>query len=276
MICEYGCDMFVWGVCDMLPWRVCPWGHALLMCVRYDPFMHAHAHHIHTQTNTHTHRMHTHIYICTHVHMTLYEYTYKYAYSHSYMCTWLLSIAEREGRGGRVGWGTLALSTTWYFWLTSFACHRRGGAIHMSHMNATSHIFTSRSSGATDMNESCNIWMSHLTYERVTSHVHNHESCHGYVSLVTRTHEWEFMSCVHASCHMYIWRSHVIYECVASHKNKVISQVYGSRHTYVWMSRVQYVNESYHTYTWKRHITYDWAMSHVWWVSHVKYEEVVL
>jgi len=59
----------------------------------------------------------------------------------------------------------------------------------MSHMNATCHIFTSRSSGATDMNESGNIWMSHVTYERVTSHVHNHESCHVYMSHVTRTHE---------------------------------------------------------------------------------------
>ena len=61
------------------------------------------------------------------------------------------------------------------------------------------------------MNESCHIWMSHVTYERVMSHMN--ESCH-------------------------IWMSHVKYESVMSHMNE-------SCLTYKWvMSHMNVWNES--------------------------------
>ena len=63
------------------------------------------------------------------------------------------------------------------------------------------------------MNESCHIWMSHVTYEWVMSHMN--ESCHIWTSHVP--FEW-VMSQMNESCH--IWTSHVTYEWVMSHMNE--------------------------------------------------------
>jgi len=54
------------------------------------------------------------------------------------------------------------------------------------------------------MNESC-LWMSHVTYEWVMSHLN--ESCHIWMTHVT--YEW-VMSHMNESCH--IWVSHVTYD----------------------------------------------------------------
>ena len=57
------------------------------------------------------------------------------------------------------------------------------------------------------MNESCLIWMSHVSYEWVMSHMN--ESCLLWISHVS--HEW-VMSHINESCLM--WMSHVTYEWV--------------------------------------------------------------
>jgi len=81
------------------------------------------------------------------------------------------------------------------------------------------------------MNESCHIWMSHVTYEWVMSHMN--ESCLIWVSHVT--YEW-VMSHMNESC--LIWMSHVSYEWVMSHMNESCL---------IWMCQVT-VNESCPTY----------------------------
>jgi len=63
------------------------------------------------------------------------------------------------------------------------------------------------------LDESCQIWMSDVTYEWVMSHMR--ESCHIWVSHVT--YEW-VMSHMNESCH--IWMSHVMYEWAVSYVNE--------------------------------------------------------
>ena len=85
------------------------------------------------------------------------------------------------------------------------------------------------------MNESCLVWIRHVTYERVMSHV-----AHAwFVFHQWFTHEWVIYT---YNCVMlHLWMSHVThmneschtYECVMSH---------------IWMRHVTHMNESCHTY----------------------------
>jgi len=87
------------------------------------------------------------------------------------------------------------------------------------------------------MNESWQVWMSHVTYEWVMPRTNG--SCHIWMSHVT--YLW-VMTRMHESCH--VWMSHDTNECVMSRKNE-------SWH--IWMSHVTYkwvmtrMNESCHT-----------------------------
>jgi len=127
------------------------------------------------------------------------------------------------------------------------------------------------------VNESCHVWMSHVTHECVRAHVKCSPTCSVWVSQVdvllsahTTQYEW-VMSRMHKSRHTYeidmSWTSHVTrmneschtYEWVMSH---------------IWMSHVTHMNESCHVCV--RHVTrmneschtYEWVMSHIW-MSHV-------
>jgi len=82
------------------------------------------------------------------------------------------------------------------------------------------------------MNESCYIWMSHVTYEWVMSHMN--ESCHIWMSHVNESS---------LECHTYEW--------VISH---------------IWTSHVTHVNESCHI--WTSHVTHVNESCHIW-TSHV-------
>jgi len=79
------------------------------------------------------------------------------------------------------------------------------------------------------INESCTIWMGHVTYRWVM--------CVDLEDLVWKQFEWVF-SPINESCH--IWMSHVTYKWVMYHMN-------GSCHT------------------WTIHVTYEWVMSHTDW-----------
>jgi len=100
----------------------------------------------------------------------------------------------------------------------------------LARLAPTLSFFNTCECGMLHGNELFDIWMSHITYEWVMSHMD--ESCHIWMSYVT----CEFgMLRRNESCH--IWMSHVTYEWVMSH-----------------------LNESYHTY--------EWVVSHIW-MSHV-------
>jgi len=62
------------------------------------------------------------------------------------------------------------------------------------------------------LNESCHIWASHITCERVMSHPN--KSCHIRISHVTSE---QVMSHLNETCH--IWMSHVTYQGVIWHKD---------------------------------------------------------
>jgi len=70
------------------------------------------------------------------------------------------------------------------------------------------------------VNESCHIYMSHVTYESVITcewvMSHRNESCHLWMSLVTQI----FAADVAANKSCYIGMSHVTYEWVMSHMNE--------------------------------------------------------
>ena len=92
--------------------------------------------------------------------------------------------------------------------------------------------------------ESCHIWISHATRERVMSHIY--KSCHIWTSHVTYE---RVVSHMNVLCH--IWTSHVTYEQVKSH--------ICPRH--IAHERVMpHMTESCHT--WTSHVTYDQVVSH--------------
>jgi len=110
----------------------------------------------------------------------------------------------------------------------------------MSHMNESCHIWMSHVTSnesrykrvyPRSLKESCHIWrsqwviwMRHVTYEWVMSHMTG--SCHICMSHVT--YEW-VMSPVNESCH--IWMSHVTYEWVTSHMNESCHLKWVTLHT---------------------------------------------
>ena len=102
------------------------------------------------------------------------------------------------------------------------------------------------------MNESCHIWMSHVTYEQVMSQTN--ESCHSWMSHLVTKKPYPHQT------------SHVTYESVMSHMNESC-HIWMSRVTYEWV--VSRINESCHACT--GHVTYH--MLRAWWccssVSHV-------
>jgi len=107
------------------------------------------------------------------------------------------------------------------------------------------------------MIESCFRWMSHVTFDWVTSDInvpsshvryewvmsHMNETCHIETSRV-----WMY-GWMNESCD--IWWSHVISHCVMSRLNDLV------RHEWV----VSEMNESRDT--WMRHVTYEWVTSHI-------------
>jgi len=151
----------------------------------------------------------------------------------------------------------------------------------MSHMNMSHHrvgirsvchiwVQQARKWVMSRMNESCHIWMSHVThsyvtsqgghtecvcvshlitagarvshvtYERVMSHVN--ESCH--TIWFQQAHNW-VMSRMNESCHM--WMSHVTHERVTSQGGH--------------MDHSRRTSESCHT--WMSHVTHERVMSHI-------------
>ena len=118
------------------------------------------------------------------------------------------------------------------------------------------------------MTESCHIWMSHVTYDWVMSHIN--ESCHIWMIYVnkcpperllrtSRYHHVTYdrvMSRMNESFHTRM--RHVAFRWAVSHMNDLY---------HMWMSHVIYewvmshLIESNHT--WKKHVTYGWVAFHV-------------
>jgi len=147
---------------------------------------------------------------------------------------------------------------------------------------------------------SCHIWISHVTYEYVVSHMN--ESCHRQMPWASKC-RWQ--SHINASCHRrHAWMGHVTYASVMSHMN--MSRMNHSCHiwicrvTYEWvmsqtnvlgvevqmtitykcvMSQTSRMNESCHVcishvtyeyvtyeqscHIWICRVTYEWVMSHM-------------
>jgi len=124
------------------------------------------------------------------------------------------------------------------------------------------------------INESCLIWMSHVSYEWVMAHMN--ESCLVWMGHVS--YEW-VMSHMNESC--LILMSHVSYEWVMSHMNESSPISYecvtNGRFAEIDLQDIAYishgmshVNESCHT--WRSHVThmYEYASCHVCIMSCIK------
>jgi len=143
------------------------------------------------------------------------------------------------------------------------------------------------------INESCHIWMVHVSYRWVLS-LRMNESCH--IRMARVTYEW-IVSRMNESWHTYEWvcsgssahavpqshqryervmspriNSHVTYEWVTSRMVWVVSHMNESCHTYEWgrsVSSAHAVPQSCHRYekvTSPRinsHVIYEWVMSHM-------------
>jgi len=109
------------------------------------------------------------------------------------------------------------------------------------------------------MNESCYIWMSHVSYEWVMSHMSHVTHAEGLqwcgtpsCTMSHVTYEW-VMSHMNESCH--IWMSHVPYEGVMSHTQRACN---GMGHLPAqWV--VCRMNES--CLIWMIYVSYEWVMS---------------
>ena len=139
------------------------------------------------------------------------------------------------------------------------------------------------------MNKSYPIWMSHVPYEWVMSHIN--ASCHIWIwlkTLLLLVHDvhhqrvvsmsW-VMSHVNESCP--IWTSHVPYECVMSHMNDPC--IHMGHDSFIWDIRCIFgtwlktllllVQDIFTTGSWRAswytsridmsHLKYTWAMSHL-------------
>ena len=166
-------------------------------------------------------------------------------------------------------------------------------------MNETCHVerFVAYEWVMSHMNESCHIWMSHVTYEWVMSHMNG--SCHIWMSHVI--HEWVMSH--NQPCH--IWMSRVTYGVASiSRIDKILGlfckrarlkRRYSAKETYNFIDPndrshptgryvacewvMSHMNESCHT--WMSHVTCEWVMSHMneschLSMSHVTYEWVML
>jgi len=128
-----------------------------------------------------------------------------------------------------------ALVSTANQWSTPVKWHKYPEQMAKAFIWHASFIYLRLDSFISDMTislaTSCHIWMSHVTYGWVMSHMN--ESCHVWMSHVK--YGW-VMSRMNESCH--VWISHV---------------------TYGWvMSRL---NESCHV--WISHVTYGWVIWHI-------------
>jgi len=110
----------------------------------------------------------------------------------------------------------------------------------------------------------CHIWMSHVTYERVMSHVN--ESCHIWTSHVTyrwrRDDSFIFICDMNEWC---VWMSHVTCERDMSHVSETCHTrtshvTHMNESSYTWMSSVTYERVTWHI--WTCHVTCEWEMSH--------------
>jgi len=155
-------------------------------------------------------------------------------------------------------WMCIAISDVWtekYPYVYIWNANNKGGRVYHH---------------AGDMNELRQIWMSHVTYEWVMSHMN--ESCHV-------AYEW-VISHMNQPCSM--WMSHVPYEWVTSHMNEschtwlshvapysvmyhsVCSVIHEPCHKHEWvMSRmtVTYVNGSRHVR--RSRAMYEWIRSYI-------------
>ena len=125
------------------------------------------------------------------------------------------------------------------------------------------------------LNESCHIWMSHVTYEWVMSRVAHMFECnmtciyvHSYVCQSCRTF-WKRNARLIHICDSFIFvtelmhlcdmtHTHMWHRCDMTHSHiwldsfKCVTWVM----SHLWMSHVTYVNESCHIC--------EWVMSHIW------------
>ena len=140
-------------------------------------------------------------------------------------CEWVMSCKSRDVLMSHVIRSESSHMT--YEWVMS--CIMWTYAF-ISHANESCHMH---------VNESCQIWKSHVTCEWVMSHVN--VSCHIWMSHVT--FEWA-MSCIMRTC---AFMSHV-----------------DGHVTCEWVTSP--VNESCHM--WMSHVTFEWVMSHYYTCMH--------
>ena len=151
---------------------------------------------------------------------------------------WCINTCYRSGESCRICWCIITCEWGLYEWVTS-------------------HV-----------NESCHVWMSHVTFEWVMSRIN--ESCHIWIVM---SHMNSHVNYVDASPNMseayvvasrHIWMSHVTYEWDMSPMNSHIDYVDASPN----MSEA-YMSESRHIYV--NHITHMNESCHIW-ISHITYE----
>ena len=113
------------------------------------------------------------------------------------------------------------------------------------------------------MNEPYHTWMSLVTHEWVTSHVHNTGRvcvCVIGMSLLKGScHNAWAISHMNESCHA--WVSHVTYGWTSSTAHVWHGRVAFERVRSQCISHISHMNESWHI--WMSHVTYEWVIWHM-------------
>jgi len=127
------------------------------------------------------------------------------------------------------------------------------------------------------VNESCLIWMSHVSYEWGMSHTN--ESCLIWMRHVTYETQVPDLYTnrnkrLDNRIFVLVWMSHVSYEWVTSHTNESCL-IYVSHVSYIWVTSI---NES--CLVRMSHVSYEWVTSHMnesclIYMSHFSYETQV-